>query len=160
MKIVIVQTNGQGSRRLASMVCAAGEATVVAIATNGADTIRTVLEEELDVVILGPRLAPDEGLGVLHAVRALLPVFRIVAVGDRSGAELRRAFLLGEIDLLLAGADWADIIAEVLQQWRHEGPRALGALHASSRQEIAHDIGATMPTLKMRQASPFAQRVA
>ena len=107
MEVVIAGGAGPKNRRLLSMACAAGEASVVAVARNGADAIRTVLEEEPDVLIFGPRL----------------PVLRIVAVGDRPGGELRRAFLLGEIDLLLAGPDWADVIPGVLRQWQHEQRR-------------------------------------
>jgi chemotaxis response regulator CheB len=123
MKVVIAAGAGTQNRRRLSLACAAGEASVVAVARNGAEAIRTVLEEEPDVLILGPRLDLEEGLGVLHAVRPLLPVLRIVAVGERPGGELRRAFLLGEIDLLLAGPDWADVIPEVLRQWQHEQRR-------------------------------------
>jgi hypothetical protein len=56
MKVVIIQANGQESRRLASVGRAASEASAVAIARNGGDTIRTVLEEEPEVLI--PRPTP------------------------------------------------------------------------------------------------------
>lgn len=133
MKVVIAQANGRDGRRLASMVPAAGEASVVAIATNGADIIRIVLEEKPDVLILGPRLDSQQGLRVLHAVRPLLPVLRVVALGDRPSGEVRRAFLLGDIDLLLTGPDWADVISEVLQQWQHERPREPWARFTEAR---------------------------
>jgi chemotaxis response regulator CheB len=120
MKVVIAGANRAESLRLASMVWAAGEVSVVRVASNGADAIRPVLDEEPDVLILGARFDPKQGLGLLHAVRPLLPALRVIAVGDRPSNEFRRAFLLGDIDLLLAGPNRAHVISEVLRRWQRE----------------------------------------
>jgi chemotaxis response regulator CheB len=120
MKVVIAESNRAESLRLVSMVWAAGEVSVVRVASNGADAIRPVLDEEPDVLILGARFDPKQGLGLLHAVRPLLPALRVIAVGDRPSNEFRRAFLLGDIDLLLAGPNRAHVISEVLRQWQRE----------------------------------------
>jgi chemotaxis response regulator CheB len=120
MKVVIAEPNRSESLRLVSMVWAAGAVSVVRVASNGADAIRPVLDEEPDVLILGARFDPKQGLGLLHAVRPLLPALRVIAVGDRPSNEFRRAFLLGDIDLLLAGPNRAHVISEVLRQWQHD----------------------------------------
>jgi chemotaxis response regulator CheB len=120
MKVVIAEPNRSESLRLVSMVWAAGAVSVVRVASNGADAIRPVLDEEPDVLILGARFDPKQGLGLLHAVRPLLPALRVIAVGDRPSNEFRRAFLLGEIDLLLAGPERAYVISEVLRQWQRD----------------------------------------
>jgi chemotaxis response regulator CheB len=120
MKVVIAEPNRTESLLLVSMLWAAGEVSVVRVASNGAGAIRPVLDEEPDVLILGARFDPKEGLGLLHAVRPLLPALRVIAVGDRPSNEFRRAFLLGDIDLLLAGPNRAHVISEVLRQWQRE----------------------------------------
>jgi chemotaxis response regulator CheB len=123
MKVVIAGASGAENLRLVSTVCAAGDAWIVALAKSGADALRTVLDEEPDVLILGSRFDPKQGLVLLHSVRPLLPALRIVAVDDRRSNEFRRAFLLGDIDLLLSGPDRAEVILEVLQQWQRERQR-------------------------------------
>jgi len=120
MKVVIAEPNRAESLRLVSMVRAAGEVLVVRVASNGVDVIRPVLDEEPDVLVLGARFDPKWGLGLLHAVRPLLPALRVIAMGDRPSNEFRRAFLLGDIDLLLAGPNRAQVISEVLRQWQRE----------------------------------------
>jgi response regulator of citrate/malate metabolism len=102
------------------MVAAATEVSVVAVVSNGAAAIRAVLDEEPDVLILGAHLDPQDGLAVLHAVRPRIPALRVVAVGDRPSGEFRRAFLLGDIDLLLARPDQEDEIQDVLRRWQNE----------------------------------------
>lgn len=120
MKVVIAEANRAESLRLASMVRAAGEVSVIRVASNGADVIRPVLDEEPDVLVLGARFDPKWGLGLLHAVRPLLPALRVIAMGDRPNSEFRKAFLLGDIDLLLAGPNRAHVVSEVLRQWQRE----------------------------------------
>jgi hypothetical protein len=123
MKVVIAGATGAENLRLVSTVCAAGEALIVAVAKSGADAVRTVLDEEPEVLIIGSRFDPKQGLALLHSVRPLLPALRIVAVDGRPSNEFRRAFLLGEIDLLLCGPDRVEIIPEVLEQWQREKRR-------------------------------------
>ena len=120
LKVVIAGASATESRRLVSIVCATGDAWIVALAKRDADAIRTVLDEEPDVLIIGSRLEAKQGLALLHAVRPLLPELRTVAVGDRPCNEFRRAFLLGDIDLLLSGSDRMEVIPEVLQEWQRE----------------------------------------
>jgi chemotaxis response regulator CheB len=123
MRVVIAGAKGAESLRLVAMICSAGDASVVAVAKRSADAIRIVLDEEPDVLVVGSRFDGGQGLALLHAVRPLLPALRIVVVSDRPGNEFQRAFLLGDIDLLLAGPDRAEVISEMLQQWQGEKRR-------------------------------------
>jgi chemotaxis response regulator CheB len=123
MKVVIAESSKGEGMRLASVVWAMGDGTVIAVARGGSDAIRTVLDEEPDVLILGARFDPAQGLGLLHAVRPLLPELRVIVIGDRPSDQFRRAFLLGDIDLLVGGPERMDVMSDMLRQWRHEERR-------------------------------------
>ena len=121
MKIVIAEPSGAESLRLAAAASALGGISVISVA-RGSEVIRTTLDEEPDVLILGARLDPAQGLRVLHAVRPLLPALRVAVVGERPSDQFRRAFLLGDIDLIVGGPDRLDVMSDVLRQWQSEQP--------------------------------------
>jgi len=122
MKVLIAEPREAERLRLAAMVWAVGDASVILVARSS-EAIRTVLDEQPDVLLLGARFDPTPALGLLHAVRPLLPALRVVVVGDRPSDQLRRAFLLGDIDLLVSGPDRIDVMSDMLRHWRHEEPR-------------------------------------
>lgn len=138
MKVVIAESSKAESIRLASVVWAMGDSAVIAVARGGSDAIRTALDEEPDVLILGARFDPTRGLGLLHAVRPLLPELRVIVIGDRPSDEFRRAFLLGDIDLLIGGPERMDVMSDMLRQWRHEDRRKGWTPFFGARRKSSH----------------------
>lgn len=125
VKVLVVEDVPELSRLLEMTFELDGRFVPVGTATSGGAALDIAARERPDAVVLDLAINGVDGLGILPALRAMLPGARIIVFTGRDDPRMRdQAMQAGADAWVLKGGDLADLLDQLSAALEPAGPTA------------------------------------